>query len=38
MPKLFVAIGLPAAATAALGRIQPPPSAGVRLAEQSQCT
>jgi len=36
MPKLFVAIGLPAAATEALDRIQPRPSAGVRLAEQSQ--
>jgi len=36
MPKLFVAIGLPAAATAALERIQPPPSAGIRLAEQNQ--
>ena len=36
MPRLFVAIDLPAAATTELVRIQPPPTAGVRLVEASQ--
>ncbi len=36
MPKLFVAIDLPAAATEALAAIQPTPTAGVRLVERDQ--
>ncbi len=36
MPKLFLAVELPAAATAELVRIQPPPTSGVRLVEQGQ--
>ncbi len=36
MPKLFVAVDLPAEATEALARIRPPPAAGVRLTEPGQ--
>jgi 2'-5' RNA ligase len=36
MPKLFVAIDLPAAATGALAAIQPTPTAGVRLVARDQ--
>jgi len=36
MPKLFVAVDLPADATAHLVRLQPPASPGMRLAEPSQ--
>ena len=36
MPKLFVAIDLPAAATEALAAIQPTPTAGVRLVARDQ--
>src|SRR5207247_3402936 len=36
MPKLFVAIDLPAAATQALAAIQPTPTAGVRLVARDQ--
>lgn len=36
MPRLFVAIDLPAAVTAKLARNQPPPMAGVRLVEPGQ--
>ena len=36
MPRLFVAIDLPAVVTAKLARNQPPPMAGVRLVEPGQ--
>ena len=36
MPRLFVAIGLPASATAKLALIQPPPAAGIRLSRPEQ--
>jgi RNA 2',3'-cyclic 3'-phosphodiesterase len=36
MPKLFVAVDMPAVVTAALARMQPPPMPGVRLAAQHQ--
>ena len=36
MPRLFVAIELPAAAATELARIQPPPADGVRLVEPHQ--
>jgi 2'-5' RNA ligase len=36
MPKLFVAVGLPVSTSAKLIRLQPPPTAGVRLVEASQ--
>src|SRR5262249_41831124 len=36
MPRLFVAVELPAAATAELARIRPPPADGVRLVEPHQ--
>lgn len=36
MPRLFVAVDLPAAVTAQLARNQPPPTAGMRLVEPGQ--
>ena len=36
MPRLFVAVDLPAAATAELARTRPPPMAGIRLVEPGQ--
>src|SRR5581483_4134637 len=36
MPRLFVAVELPAAAAAELARMQPPPADGVRLIEPHQ--
>ena len=36
MPRLFVALDLPAAATAKLAHAQPPPMAGIRLVEPGQ--
>ena len=36
MPRLFVAVGLPTSITTALARLQPPPSAGIRLTPPAQ--
>lgn len=36
MPRLFVAVSLPAATTAELALRQPPPMAGIRLVELGQ--